>query len=139
MAARWREGAPDHFRIGGHVVNVCGILVHTAPDMAAHVAAAIAQMPGADVHGDAPDGRLIVTTIDTGDVLAIDQLTAIHRLPGVVAASLVYHQLDADLPDAAEGHACSCGGQGNGTGNGTCKNSSDTHPNQPLTEGFHHG
>ncbi len=72
-------------------MNICGVLVHAVPDRLAEVSAALARVPGAEVHGEADNGRLIVTVEDTPNGAAVDGLSAIHRLPGVVAAALVYH------------------------------------------------
>jgi len=81
-------------------MNVCGVLVHVRPDRVADVALAMRTIPGSELHGQAADGRLIVTVEDTAATRAFDSLTSIHRLPGVVAASLVYHNFEP-----AEGEA----------------------------------
>lgn len=86
------------------VTNVCGLVVHVAPGATERAIAAIAALPGCDVHLEAEGGRLIVTAIDTGDTLAIDQVAEINRVPGIVSTSLAYHHID-DSDDAA----C-CGG-----------------------------
>ena len=81
-------------------MNVCGVLVHATP---AHVDALIEAMcgfEGLEVHASAPGGRIVVTVEDTPRTTAIDTLSAIHKLDGIVAASLVYHSFDA-APDAA--------------------------------------
>lgn len=75
-------------------LNVCGIVVHANPDRVEAVVEAIRTLPGVDIHGEVDGGRLIVTAIDTEGALAVDQLTAMHRIPGVVAAALAYHEVD---------------------------------------------
>lgn len=82
-------------------MNVCGVLVHTVPDRADEVARALGEIPGSELHGAADGGRLIVTLEDTPQATALDGLAAIHRLPGVVAAALVYHGFDQDRGSAA--------------------------------------
>ena len=84
-------------------MNVCGVLVHAFPDRVAEVAAAIARIPGGELHGHAEDGRLIVTLEDTASAAAIDGLASIHTLPGVVAAALVYHQFEPGEAPGAPG------------------------------------
>lgn len=79
-------------------MNVCGVLVHADPARLASVSAAIGAMPGAEIHGEAPGARLIVTVEDVPDAPAIEGLSAIHRLPGVVAAALVYHHFEPAAP-----------------------------------------
>lgn len=77
-------------------MNICGVLVHAFPDCAAEVAAALQRMPGVELHGQADGGRLIVTIEDTATAAAVNGLTAIHALPGVVAAALVYHHFEPE-------------------------------------------
>lgn len=76
-------------------MNICGVLVHVHPDRLEAVAAALSHMDGVGVHQRADGGRLVVTVEDTPGTTAFDAMTTIHRLDGVVAASLVYHQFDA--------------------------------------------
>ena len=80
-------------------MNICGVLVHAAPDRAEDVVAAIRRIPGGEVHEFSENGRLVVTLEDTVDATAFDGLTSIHRLPGVVAASLVYHHFESGHQD----------------------------------------
>lgn len=75
--------------------NVCGLVVHVRPDRAQALGAQIAALPGVEIQQIADAGRLIVTAIDEGDALALDQIAAINRIPGVVSTSLVYHAIDA--------------------------------------------
>lgn len=82
-------------------MNICGVLVHSVPDRVAEVAAALRRIPGSELHDCADGGRLIVTVEDTATASAADGLTAIHALPGVLAAALVYHHFEPDRLDAA--------------------------------------
>ncbi len=75
-------------------MNICGVLVHAVPDRVEDVAAALACLPGVELHGRADAGRLIVTVEDTGGQAASDGLARIHALPGVVSAALVYHHFE---------------------------------------------
>ncbi len=79
-------------------MNICGVLVHAVPMRADEVAAALGFLPGVELHGAGDEGRLIVTVEDTETTSALDGLTAIHALPGVVAAALVYHHFDPHEP-----------------------------------------
>lgn len=78
-------------------MNVCGVLVHAIPAKTARVVDALASLPGVEVHQVAEAGRIITTVEDTESTLALDTLTQIHRLDGIVAAALVYHQFDQGL------------------------------------------
>jgi periplasmic nitrate reductase NapD len=74
--------------------NVCGLVVHVRPDLSEALQARIAALPGVEIHLAAEAGRLVVTAVDEGGTLALDQIAAINRIPGVVSTSLVYHALD---------------------------------------------
>lgn len=87
-------------------INVAGMVIHVMPDKKDAVIAALGLLPGVDVHATTEDWRIIVTAIDTGDALAIDQLAAMNRIPGVVSAMLAYHQIDH--PEDREGAPCTC-------------------------------
>lgn len=90
------------------IINICGLVVHTTPAQLHAAAKAIASMPGCEVHlTEDKTGRLVVTAMDDGDALALDRLSDIHRLPGVVSAALAYHHLE-DLSEPAA-HECACG------------------------------
>jgi nitrate reductase NapD len=75
-------------------LNICGVAVYLSPNAEADVPAKIRELPGVELHATSGDGRLAATIIDTPISMAIDQIAAIHRLPGVVAASLIFHAVD---------------------------------------------
>lgn len=75
-------------------MNVCGVLVHANPSKTDRIVAALEALPGVEVHEIGSGGRIVTTVEDTQAALALDTLTAIHRLDGIVAAALVYHQFD---------------------------------------------
>lgn len=79
-------------------MNICGVLVHAHPEHGDEVRTAIAGIDGAELHQTVPDGRMVVTIEDTGDTSAGDAVLALHRIPGVLSAALVYHHFE---PDAA--------------------------------------
>ncbi|HMN74373.1 MAG TPA: chaperone NapD [Rhodoblastus sp.] len=76
--------------------NICSLVVHLAPARADEAARAVAALPGVEIHARTDDSRLVVTAVDQAATRAFDQIAEIHRTPGVVAASLVYHAFDAD-------------------------------------------
>jgi len=90
-------------------MNVCGVLVHAKPDSVDSVEAALAEIPGVEAHGRAARGRLIVTVEDTVEVTAADALARLNKVPGIIAAALVYHEFDPDsecTPPAMEEQPC---------------------------------
>lgn len=91
-------------------INVVGLVIHAAPSSGDRVIATLATMAGVEVHAEAGDGRIVATVIDTGDMLAIDQLALINRVPGVVSAMLAYHQIDDPrVTGLQEAEMCGCG------------------------------
>lgn len=82
-------------------MNVCGVLVHAHPMRLDDVVSAMGELAGLEVHQKADGGRIVVTIEDTDTSRALDTLTAIHKLDGIIAASLVYHCFEPAHADAA--------------------------------------
>ncbi len=81
--------------------NICGILVATRPERAESVGAALAELPGVEVHHATEDGRLIVTVEDTEAGWAGQTITRFYEIEGVISAALVYHHSEAgDLEES---------------------------------------
>jgi len=75
-------------------LNVCGVLVHAHPDRIDAVEAGCAAIPGVETHGRGERGRVIVTIEDTEAMKASEALAQLNKVPGVIAAALVYHEFD---------------------------------------------
>lgn len=88
-AAVAERGAPARGQI-----NICGIVIHLTPARAPALRAEIAGMTGVEIHADDGAARVVATVVDDGETLALEQIAAINRLPGVVSTSLVYHAFD---------------------------------------------
>jgi len=78
-------------------MNICGVLVHAVPSKLEDVRQTLSTLDGVEVHQVTEGGRIIVTLEDTPESLAVDQLASVHRIQGVVAAALVYHQFEPDI------------------------------------------
>ncbi len=76
--------------------NICGVLVHARPEQAGAVRAALAAMPGVEIHHAEPDGRMVVTIEDAPGRWAGATLTSFQDVPGLVSAILVYHHSEPD-------------------------------------------
>jgi nitrate reductase NapAB chaperone NapD len=79
-------------------LNITSIILGVAPKDAAEVSAQLKAIEGVEVHAIAEDGRMIVT-IESGDEdNTSNTFEQMRQLPGVLSASLVYHQYESD-PD----------------------------------------
>ena len=77
--------------------EVTGVVVRARPERAAAVADRLAAMPGVEIHAIGDEGNLVVTIEEQGgEKIAVDTLSAMASLPGVIATSLVYHHADTD-------------------------------------------
>ena len=77
-------------------MNIAGVLVHSRPEKVEQVVATLAELPGLELHHRTDDGRLVVTVEDTDTSLASEVLLDLHRQPGVLSATLVYHHFEPD-------------------------------------------
>ncbi len=78
-----------HAASGGD--TVCGVVVRAWPARTREVKRHLAQMAGVEVHAAGEDGRMIVTVEGGDEGEVADAVLALHRLEGVLSASLVYH------------------------------------------------
>jgi nitrate reductase NapD len=78
-------------------MNVAGVLLQVHPDKLGRVRAALDRFPGVEVHMLTQDGRLIVTVEEEGE--GGDTVLALHRLEGVLAASISYHHFEPEPED----------------------------------------
>jgi periplasmic nitrate reductase NapD len=74
--------------------HISSLLVHGRPAALAEIAAAIGEIPGAEVPIADPGGKMVVTleTATAGEVA--DALARISLLDGVLAAAMVFHHVD---------------------------------------------
>ena len=83
---------------GGAVCDdsICGALVQAAPDEAAAVEAALAALPGVEIHLRPDPGRFVITVERAAGISAYQTLSEIGRITGVIDSSLVYHHANRD-------------------------------------------
>jgi len=84
-------------RVAGQVgttAEIASILVQVRPERLDAVAQAIELLPGTEIHGRSPQGKLVVV-IEAADVGTIGvTLNAISSMPHVLTAALVFHGTD---------------------------------------------
>ena len=75
-------------------MNISGVLVHAYPEQIGVVGESLIQMSGVEVHGNNDDGRIVVTVEQDDANQMSDVLTHMQTLPGVLSASMIYHQFE---------------------------------------------
>ncbi len=79
--------------------HVSSLVVHTAADQTNLVRAAIELMPGAEVPASSEAGKLVVVIEGSSRGGLLDIFEQIKALPGVLAATLVFHQVENEEPE----------------------------------------
>ncbi|MBN8437605.1 MAG: chaperone NapD [Candidatus Accumulibacter sp.] len=82
-------------------MNISSVLVYTRPQDLQLVREQLSALAGVEVHAASENGRLIVI-IEADSVQAVADIFAqINQHPGVLAASMVYHQFEPDPDEEA--------------------------------------
>ncbi|PKQ10489.1 MAG: nitrate reductase [Alphaproteobacteria bacterium HGW-Alphaproteobacteria-1] len=81
-------------------MNICGCLVHVAPDAMPEARPLIEAMEGVEIHAQTEDGRLVVVVEDIGEHRASDTIMAMHQVPGVLSLTINYHHFEDLSPRA---------------------------------------
>ena len=70
------------------------MIVHCRPDFLASVINHIEHLPGAEVHGQSKNGKLVVVLEAQGQSYITDVIEKINNIEHVLGTALVYHQFD---------------------------------------------
>ena len=82
-------------------INISSVILGVLPANSAMVSTSLRELDGVEVHAIGEDGRMIVT-IESGDEDNTSNIfEAIRQTPGVISASLVYHQYESDPDEEA--------------------------------------
>ncbi|WP_188260548.1 chaperone NapD [Azospirillum tabaci] len=73
--------------------HIASILVHLRPERSPDVRAAIAALGDVEVHAE-ERGRMVVTVEGPHEGRIADHMTAIHLMPGVMSAVMVFHHAE---------------------------------------------
>lgn len=80
--------------------HIAGIVVHANRTHMESIRKSISVIPGAVIHAITPAGKLVVTLEANRSADIVGQLQAIHALPGVHSAALIYqHHEDVESLD----------------------------------------
>jgi nitrate reductase NapD len=82
-------------------INISSVILGVAPDDVAEVSRRLTTLAGVEIHAAAEDGRMIVTIESVSEGATVDIFEAIRQMPGVISASLVYHQYESDPDEEA--------------------------------------
>ncbi len=78
----------------GH--NICGVLVHSMPQMLEAARRGLLALPGVEIHQETTDGRLVVTVEDAEGVPASLTLSKFQEIEGIASTALIYHHCETD-------------------------------------------
>src|SRR6478735_594773 len=74
--------------------HISSLVIHSRPDKVAAIVESLASIEGAEVHGGADIGKLIVTLETETENQVVERINAIQLLEGVLAATLVFHHFE---------------------------------------------
>lgn len=76
-------------------IHIAGVLVQARPDCGPAVAMALAELPGTEVHATGNAGRLVVVCECAGGEAAVELISRMRDLPGVLNVALVYQHAES--------------------------------------------
>jgi periplasmic nitrate reductase NapD len=82
-------------------VHISSLVVHVRPDRCAALRAEIAALAGAEVHAGTEDGKLVVVLETQSEAETVARIAAINEMRGTIAASLIYHEIDANTEETS--------------------------------------
>ena len=82
-------------------MNLSSVLVNAQPGQVAQAQQALLTLSGVEVHAVTEEGRMIVTIEADSEGALADMFGVINQLPGVLSASMVYHQYESDPDEEA--------------------------------------
>ncbi|MEM7223318.1 MAG: chaperone NapD [Pseudomonadota bacterium] len=82
--------------------HIASLVVQARPALLGAITDKIERLPGAEVHGSDPRGKLLVTFESDSQGQITDNLNRIHDIDGVITAALVFHQVDEPEPEVPE-------------------------------------
>jgi nitrate reductase NapD len=77
--------------------DITGVVVRTLPDQLTQIRDQLQLLRGVEVHAVNDSGNMVVTIEElNGEKLALDTLSTINKIPGVLSTSMVYHHTDQE-------------------------------------------
>jgi len=75
-------------------VHISSMVVHVNSDHLQSVKNSITQLPGAEIHGESDNGKLVVVLETQNQGYITDVIENINNLEYVLNTALVYHQIE---------------------------------------------
>ena len=75
-------------------VHISSMVVHCRPEFLASIKNHIEHLPGAEIHGESSNGKLVVVLETQGQSCSTDLIEKINNIEHVLGTALVYHQFD---------------------------------------------
>lgn len=87
-------------------IHISSLVVHVHPESRVTASARIAALEGAEIHGASDAGKLVVVLETASEADILTHMAAINEIPGIVATSLIYHEIDRteEESDREEAH-----------------------------------
>ena len=83
-------------------VHISSMVVHAMPDYLLDVRKNIEELPGAEIHAESPDGKLVVVLESQTQTYITDVIEKIACLDHVLSTALVYHQIEQQADSATD-------------------------------------
>ena len=83
------------------MLDISSLIVGARPEDAPALRGRLEALDGVEVHTVAEDGRMIVTIEAASEQDTVNMYEVISKLPGVLSASMVYHQIESDPDEEA--------------------------------------
>jgi nitrate reductase NapD len=83
-------------------MNISSVVLHTHPERQSALLASLGQIPGLEVQGVNPDGRLALTLETDSTDAAVETYGSLQNIEGVLSLSLIYQYSDDIDSEEAE-------------------------------------
>jgi periplasmic nitrate reductase NapD len=77
-------------------MHISSLVVQCRPEHLEAVSDRLRSLPGTELHGASPQGRLVVVLETAGQAEISSWLAAVRDLPDILNAALVYHAVDGE-------------------------------------------
>ncbi len=80
----------------GEELHVSSLLVQVKPASLGAVRQGIVALAGTEIFAESEAGKLVVVIESEAEGVIADRLSTISAMPGVLSASLIYHEISED-------------------------------------------